>query len=588
MRNLSKTQVETRSTPQSLWVDVVLAVVVISVFIGLVQFAREWAAPSQAASGGRAPIDLSLAILPVYALTSLARGLFAYLLSLLFSLFVGGLAARNKTAEKIIIPMLDVLQGIPVLGFMPGIILAMISIFPGNNVGLELGCVLMIFTAQTWNLAFAFYGSIKSLPKDLLEVGTIHQYSRWQIFRRIELPASAIPMVWNSMMSMAGGWFFLTVCEAFTLGHRDYRLPGIGSYMALAIEQGNNKATAAAVFAMCLIIFLSDRLLWNPLSVWSMKYRLDEAGPTPPKSWVLQFLRRSIALRKLRALVRAEDPRNHLKLILLNAAQRPGLTVPDLSALLTVWPPIRRFLIAGISLIVLVPTLRLLQSVALMCWGLSSSDWLTIARALGLTFLRTLVCLTISVVWALPLGILIGKNQKLSTRAQPLVQLLAAFPAPMIYPFVISMIIWTGLDFDYGCTLLMALGAQWYILFNVIAGAQLIPDDLKDVGQVFRMSRLGRWIRIYIPAVIPSLVTGVVTAAGGAWNASIVSEYVRYGNRLLVADGLGSTITRSAEAGDMDVLCASVLTMALALVLINRLAWKPLFSLADQKYTMNR
>ena len=580
---------QSRLAPSAaIWVDFIILACVLALFFGLVEFGSEWLEPSTPATGSSLILDLSLSALPKYAFMSFVRGMIAYVISLIFSLIVGGIAAHQPIAEKIIVPLLDILQGIPVLGFMPGLVIAMVSIFPNNNVGLELACILMIFTAQAWNLAFAFYGSTRSVPSEFREVARIHNFSWWKTFKAIELPYAAIPLVWNSMMSMAGGWFFLTVNEAFRLGDRDYRLPGIGSYMSLAIERGDRTAMFGAIGAMCFVIILSDRLIWNPLSVWSIRFRMDDSLKEPPSSPITRFLKKSLALRKVRNLI-AEAPTGPIK---------PPITLPkqlfrvEVEEHRVVLRSIVKLTLAivriGTLVILCVSFLMAIAKLASLALSVHGREWLAIFESLGWTFLRTSACLILSVLWALPVGIVIGRNLKISQRVQPLVQLLASFPAPMLYPLVIAAFLALGINFEWGCTLLMLLGAQWYVLFNVIAGAQAIPNDLFEVSRVYKMPRFDRWTKLYIPAVFPSLLTGLVTAAGGAWNASIISEFVHYKGETLRAQGLGALITEATDSGNMPLLCAGVGVMAVFLVLINRFVWKPLFKISDQRFSMNR
>ena len=568
-------------------VDIALLLIILALFAGLVEFGSEWLAPSATGTERGVRINLSLWSLPEYAFMSFTRGLIAYIISLVFSLIVGGIAAHNRIAERIIIPTLDILQGIPVLGFMPGLVIALASIFPHSNIGLELACILMIFTAQAWNLAFAFYGSTRAVPSEFREVAKIHNFGWWKTFKTVELPYAAIPLVWNSMMSMAGGWFFLTVNESFKLGTHDYRLQGIGSYMSLAIEQGNKPAMIAAVVAMFIVIIISDRLIWNPVSVWSVRFRLDDSLKAPPGSAVIRFLKKSLALRKIRALIakapNSDETSSFSKLTALNPIPQSSLKSAKVF-----FSRVTTYLRGGIGLFFVGLFIWGTAKLSMMTLKVQAAEWIEIAISLGLTFLRTTGCLVLSLIWALPAGILIGRNEKLSQRIQPVVQLLASFPAPMLYPLVLAVILASGINFQWGCTLLMLLGAQWYVLFNVIAGAQSIPSDLREVSAIYRMTKFDRWTKLYIPAVVPSLLTGLVTAAGGAWNASIISEFIRYNGETLSARGLGSLITKATETGNMPLLCASVGVMAAFLVLINRMVWKPLFKYSDQRYAMNR
>jgi NitT/TauT family transport system permease protein len=561
--------------------------VILALFAGLVEFGAEWLAPSATGAERGVRINLSLWSLPEYAFMSFTRGLMAYAISLIFSLIVGGIAAHNRFAERIIIPALDILQGIPVLGFMPGLVIAMASIFPHSNIGLEFACILMIFTAQAWNLAFAFYGSTRAVPSEFREVAKIHQFGWWKTFKTVELPYAAIPLAWNSMMSMAGGWFFLTVNESFRLGTHDYRLQGIGSYMSLAIEEGNKPAMFAAVAAMFIVIIISDRLIWNPISVWSVRFRLDDSLKAPLSSPVIRFLQKSLALRKIRALIATKPKEDESRSLDKKSALSP-IPQSTLKSAKSLFKHAMPYLRGVIGLFFVGLFIWGMAKVSIMTLKVQTAEWIEIAISLGLTFLRTTACLVLSIAWALPAGIMIGRNEKLSQRIQPVVQLMASFPAPMLYPLVLALILASGINFQWGCTLLMLLGAQWYVLFNVIAGAQSIPSDLREVSTIYRMTKFDRWTKLYIPAVVPSLLTGLVTAAGGAWNASIISEFIRYNGETLSARGLGSLITKATETGNMPLLCASVGVMAAFIVLINRMVWKPLFKYSDQRYAMNR
>lgn len=574
-----------RRRPGSVLVDAVLVVLIIGLFSGLVQYGQQWFAPNSGTLASLRPMDLSLKFLPLYSFMSFTRGFLAYVVSLIFSVVVGGIAAHSRRAERIIIPVLDVLQGIPVLGFMPGIVITMAGLFPRSNMGLELACILMIFTAQTWNLTFAFYGSLRSVPVEFRDVAKLHRFSWWRTFRSIELPASTIPMVWNSMMSMAGGWFFLMINEAFTLGHRDYRVPGIGSYMSLAVDQGNTGAVAAAMVAMILIIVMTDRLIWNPVTIWSQKFRMDDSTARPRSSGVVAFFSKSLALRKLRRALRPKDRKaDHTTATLIAPKQKSRayeIIEKMMPSLIKTMGTLSLIVLAGLGVLAATKLASLLNQVSL-------KEWLAVFRGFALTLMRTLACLVLSTIWALPAGIIIGRSPKLAPKLSPIIQILASFPAPMLYPFVVWVLIFFGVNFEIGCTVLMMLGAQWYILFNTIAGAQSIPSDLEEVGQVQQISMARRWTLIYIPAVFPSLLTGLVTAAGGAWNASIIAEFVRFRGTVVTATGLGSLITTSTEAGNIPLLCASVGVMAMALVIINRTIWRRLFQLADHKYSLNR
>lgn len=550
----------------------------------LILLGRQAAAPHRAA----VVIDLSLDALPGYALLSLGRGFAAYVLSLGFTLVYGTVAAHNPRAERWMIPALDVLQSIPVLGFLPGLVLALIALFPSRELGLEIACVLMIFTGQVWNMTFSFHGSLRAIPPALREAAAINRLSGWQVFRLLEVPAAMIGLVWNSMMSMAGGWFFLTVTEAFTLRNRDYRLPGIGSYMNEAIQTGDGTAMAGAVVVMTALIVLVDQILWRPLVAWSARFKVEDVGAGEnPQSWLLTLLQHSrlyswvAAMRAWRsARFRIGSP---------GAPRARPLPAGLIPLFQTARPALRWLSLAVLS--------------GLACWGLWSllglllalplrdaatgADWFDVLLALLASFLRTGAAVLLGAAWALPAGILIGRSPTWSRRLQPIIQVLASFPAPMVFPLVTLLLAWLGVPFSAGCVVLMLLGTQWYILFNVIAGATAIPADLCEAAAMCGTGRVRCWTVLYVPTVFPYLVTGLVTAAGGAWNATIVSEYVQTETGTFIAFGLGSLISGATAAGNFPLLAAAVLTMAVSVVLLNRLFWKRLYRLAESRYSLN-
>ena len=556
--------------------DILILVTLGALVAGVVALAQRWHAPIRPT----VEIDLSPRALPGYTLLSLSRGFAAYLLSLVFTLVYGTIAAHGKRAEKVLVPILDIGQGIPVLGFLPGLVLGMVALFPKTNVGLELACIVMIFTGQVWNMTFSYIASLRSIPNELNEVARIHRFSFWKRFWTVEVSSSVIGLVWNSMMSMAGGWFFLTVNEAFTLGDRDFRLPGVGSYMAVAIEKGDKPAMAWAVLAMTVMIVSVDQLLWRPLVAWSQRFRVAEvAGEPEASSWVLNLIRRSAVLRRLR-LRRRRRPRS---------PALPPTPLPE---------PLPEGGSSGERVrgaLLLAAGLAAGGAALLGCWKLVQllaavrlHDWLVIAAALGATFLRALGALVLSVAWALPVGILVGRSPAWSRRLQPVVQIVASFPAPMLFPLVTGGLLLLRVPFSVIAAVLMLLGAQWYVLFNVLAGASAVPPDLIEATDVYRVTGRARWRTLFLPAVFPFLVTGLITAAGGAWNASIVAETLVTGGRTLETFGLGSLITKATREANFPLLAAGVLTMSFALVLINRTVWRRLSRLAETKYALNR
>lgn len=581
-------RVEFPATP---WVDVLIVLVIAALVAGTVALARRWSAPLRPT----VEIDLSPWALPQYTLLSLARGGVAYALSLLFTLTYATVAAHNRRAERVMIPLLDILQGIPVLGFLPGLVLGMVALFPRSNIGLELACIVMIFTGQAWNMTFSFYGSLRTIPEDLREVARVHRFGWWKRFRTLEVPSAAIGLVWNSMMSMAGGWFFLTVTEAFTLGDHDFRLPGIGSYMSVAIDRGNVPAMLAAIVAMVTMIVAVDQLVWRPVTAWAQKFKLEETeAAAAPRAWVLDLLRRSRLVLWLRE--RATSGLNALRPG-PGAPQAPGLVRVHATAASAISAPARQALWAPRAAAVSGWVIAFLF-IALTAWGafhllalisqVGLRQWLMIAVALGLTFLRTSAAVLIGAAWAVPVGVRIGLSPRLARIFQPVIQVVAAFPAPMLFPLVTAAFLSLRVPFSSGCVMLMLLGAQWYVLFNVLAGAMAVPQDLRETVSVYGLRGWAGWRTLYLPGVFPQLVTGLITAAGGAWNASIVSEYLRYKGQTLIAPGLGSLITEATAAADFPLLAAGVLIMALALALLNRVLWKRLYRLADTRFSLNR
>ncbi|HET9599923.1 MAG TPA: ABC transporter permease subunit [Anaeromyxobacteraceae bacterium] len=550
-------------------VDLALLVAVGGAALGIVHLAKDWTGAYRPAI----EIDLSLAALPGYTLLSLSRGLIAYALSLGFTLAYGAWAAKDRVAERVLIPLLDILQSIPVLGFMPGLVLALVAAFPRSNVGLELAAVVMIFTGQAWNMTFAYYRALRSVPAPLAEVGTLYRFGAWRRLRWIELPFAAIGLLWNSMMSMAGGWFFLMVSEAFVLGDHDFRLPGLGAYMSVAAARGDGRAMAASVAAMALLIVALDQLLWRPLVVWGQKFRLEEGGAAEEmRSWCYDLLRRS----RLADWVHRRAGRHFLA---------PAHPAPASAA-----RPRRAAALLSVALFA-----ALLAALAWGGWAmvgllraLAAPEWLALLADAALTLARVLAAVALGTLWTLPAGLAIGLSPRLSRVLQPVVQVVASFPAPMLFPAAVVALRAMGVSLGTGSVVLMLLGTQWYVLFNVVAGATAIPADLREAVRLFRFGSWQRFRALYFPAVYPHLVTGWVTAAGGAWNASIVSEYVTVGGGVLTARGLGSTISEAAAHGRFATLAAAVTVMALVVVAFNRLVWRRLHVLGEERFSVVR
>uniref|UniRef100_B8HKL3 Binding-protein-dependent transport systems inner membrane component n=1 Tax=Cyanothece sp. (strain PCC 7425 / ATCC 29141) TaxID=395961 RepID=B8HKL3_CYAP4 len=526
-------------------------------------------------------IDLSPASLPSYTARTLLRMLVAYLLSLGFSLGYAYLAFYNKVAERILLPLLDILQSIPVLSFLPGVVLALIALFPGQQIGVELASIILIFTGMAWNMTFSFYQSLTGVPKELREVAQIYRLSWWQNFWTVDLPAGVIGLIWNSVMSVAGGWFFLIAIESFTLGNRSFKLAGLGSYLGTAANAANYAALTYGLIVLIGVIILIDLLIWRPLIAWGekFKFQLVEAENVP-QSFVLDFLRRSPTLRAL-----------HLNLftplqetIDRQFATTPASTLPisraKSSPKFNQW--VNRLLLGGFAFIVLWGSWEALLLLRVLSWA----DWQTVMLGAILTTIRVLVALALSLLWTVPVGVAIGRSPRLSQLVQPIVQIAASVPATALFPVLLLALANVGGGLQIGSVLLMMLGTMWYILFNVIAGAQAIPTELLEAATVYQLSWSQRWRTVILPGIFPYLITGIITAVGGAWNASIVSEYVEFRNQTETTLGLGSIISKASAAGNFPLLLASTVTMSLLVVLTNRLVWRRLYRLAQNKYQL--
>ncbi len=562
---------------RSAWIDLAILAGLGAVVFGLVAVGREWTGVHRPA----VQISLSPSALPLYTFFSLVRGLAAYALSLAFTLVYAFWAAKDRRAESVLVPLLDILQSIPVLGFMPGLVLALAALFPGSNVGLELAAVTMIFTGQAWNMTFSLYHSLKSVPAELLEAGRLYRFDWWRRFQWIELPFATTGLAWNSMMSMAGGWFFLMINESFVLGGHDFRLPGLGSYMSAAAEQGNPAAMVYGVLAMVVMIVALDAVLWRPVIVWAQRFRIEEtAGAKVERSFVLDLVRRSRLLRRLEArrLRRVRRRAHQLASLPVTAARPTRLRLPRPRAMRQA---ATAALVVLMALLVFgaVRIVHLLSHVQVAGWGnLLGAGLATLSRVVLSTVIGTL--------WAVPVGLAIGLSPRLSRLLQPVVQVVASFPAPMLFPAVVVLLHFAGIGLGVGSVILMLLGTQWYILFNVVAGASSVPSDLREAAQSFDLGRWQRLKNLYLPAIFPFLVTGWVTAAGGAWNASIVAEYVTHRGEVLSAFGLGATVSSAAARADFPTLAAAVLLMSALVVAFNRVVWRPLYHLAATRYSL--
>ncbi len=521
-------------------------------------------------------ISLDPRNLPYYAARSTLRMFIALAASFVFTFAYGYAAARSRYAEQVLIPLLDILQSVPVLGFLSITVTGFIALFPGSLLGLEAASIFAIFTSQAWNMAFSFYQSLRTLPTDLSEATAAYGLPAWQRFVRLEVPAGMIGLIWNAMMSFGGGWFFLAASEAISVLNQSYTLPGIGSYVAAAVSAQNMPALGYAVLTMAVVIVAVDQLFWRPVVAWSDKFRLEQsAAAESPQSWVYDLIRQS---RLSTALERFVTPAGDALTALLSALKftvaRPKLDERRAGVVDRVYNILLGVIVAGL--------VALAVQFILTTVGLAE-----VGHVIGLgalTLLRVVVLLIFaSLVWT-PIGVAIGFSPRLARISQPVALFLASFPANFIFPFATLAFIRLHVSIDYGSVLLMALGAQWYILFNSIAGASSIPTDLREMADDIGLRGWQRWRRLIIPGIFSSWVTGGITASGGAWNASIVSEVVTWGTSTLTASGLGAYIASATAKGDWPRITLGVGMMSIYVVGVNRILWRQLYALAERKY----
>ena len=542
----------------------------LALFYGIVEVGRNWLGPFHP----QIAISRSPSALPVYAGYSLLRIALAYVLSLLFAISYGYIAAYRPRAERFMIPLLDVLQSIPVLSFLPGVMLAMAALFPGRQLGVELGAVLLIFTGQVWNMAFSFYASLKSIPREMREAATIYRFNRWQRFLEIELPFATIGLVWNSMMSVAGAWFFLMACEQFG----DFRLPGLGSYLQAAADDGDTRSILLGIVTMVAVIVLIDQLVWRPVIAWAEKFKMEQVeSATTPTSWVLDFLRRSrgVALFRKRAVRPLREQMVHY------FGRKNEIRVESAGeniAVLWLWRVVGAAALGAIGYAVV--------RVVMILTSLHGSDFRQIGIGLFATWLRVNVTLLLGALWTIPVGVAIGFNPRLARIAQPLTQIAASVPATAVFPVVLLVLIRLGGGLGFGSIVLLLLGTQWYILFNVIAGAMAIPTDLKEAASVFGLRGWERWSKLILPGIFPFLVTGMITASGGAWNVSIVAEYAHLKGQIYSTVGIGAMISAATDAKNFNMLLASTIALAAVVVTTNRLLWRRLYRLAETRFKL--
>jgi NitT/TauT family transport system permease protein len=522
-------------------------------------------------------ISLAPTALPWYAVLSVGRVFAAYGLSLLFTFLYGSVAARNRRAEQILLPLLDVLQSVPILSFLPVVLLSFSAILP-TRAAAELASIVLIFTSQVWNLTFAWYQALKTIPTELCEVSTAFGFTRWMRFRVLELPFAALSLIWNSMMSWAGGWFFLMAAETFTVGERDFRLPGLGAYIQEAVAQADPHALAWGIGALIFVIVLFDQLLWRPLLAWADRFKMEMVtGERPPRSWFYEALRSSRLVRWLGehwwrpdfVWTRLRLDRSSCRLRRQGVQSRRSL---GRSLGKIVW----RLFGVGLAYGAYRAGEMLLR--------VSAEQWGMIVLGLGATLVRVSVALVMALAWTIPAGVFIGMNPRWAAYLQPLVQIAASVPATAFFPIVALFFLEVPGGLNIAAIVLMLMGTQWYLLFNVIAGAAAIPQDLKYTTVLLHLGRWERWRTLILPALFPYIITGAITASGGAWNASIVAEYIEFGDRTVNTLGVGAVIAGATTSGDYPLLLAATLSMVVTVVLINRFFWRRLYRLAEEHY----
>jgi NitT/TauT family transport system permease protein len=550
--------------------DVALFICVAAVLAAIAHAGGEIQAPMSRLE--LAPVTLDVSHLPEYALRTTLRMFAAILASLAFTFVVAPLAAKSRKAALVIVPALDVLQSVPVLGFLTFTVIFFMRLFPGRQLGIECAAIFAIFTSQAWNMTFSFYQSLRTLPRDLDEVSRHFRLSAWLRFWRLEVPFGAPGLIWNTMMSMSGSWFFVVASEAITVGDTTVKLPGIGSWLAVAIDQRNVEAVVIAVLVMGAVIFAYDQLLFRPIVAWADKFRFEQtAAQQRPKSWMYDIVRRT---RLLRRLVR---PLGRLiaRLPLGSAQPRRRRPLPASVA--------RAGDVLWLLLVVCTLAYALREIVDYVGAAL---HWTEVATAVWLGFLtlvRVIVLILLaSLIWV-PIGVWIGLRPQVAERVQPIAQILAAFPANVLFPIAVVAIVALRLDPNLWLSPLMVLGTQWYILFNVIAGASAFPTDLREASRLFRLRSWQWWREVMLPAILPYYVTGALTASGGSWNASIVAEVSSWGDTKLQAAGIGSYIAQASEAADYHRVVLGVAVMSAYVVVVNRLLWRPLYTYAERR-----
>ncbi len=555
------------------WGDALILLLLIALLYGTLTLAVSFTRPSPS----EVPISLDMGVLPLYTLYSIGRMFAAYALSFAFTLFYGRWAAYNRRAERVLLPLLDVLQSVPILSFLPVVLIGLSALLP-QRMAAELSAIVLIFTSQAWNMTYAWYQALTTIPKELREASAIFRLNPWLRFKFLELPFAAISLIWNSMMSWAGGWFFLMAAEIFTVGQREFHLPGLGAYLQMAALQGDFRALFWGLGTLLLVILLMDQLIWRPLLAWGDRFKIEMVeSDNPPTSWFYDLwsearLTRWIGEKILSPLSERLDlwTVRHLSLRYASQETESGIGFLDWLLLLMLiaaagwggWKVLQEFF-----------------QVPLFMWG-------QIFLGLLATLTRVVIALLAALLWTIPLGVAIGSQPRLAAWLQPVVQVLASIPATALFPILVAFLVSLSGGLNVASVLLMLMGSQWYLLFNIIAGAAAIPQDLKYTAALMRLQGWDRWQKLILPALFPYIITGSITASGGAWNASIVAEYIQLSGKTLQVTGIGALIAGATESGDYRLLLVATVSMILAVVLINRLFWRRLYQLAEENYRM--
>lgn len=551
--------------------DLIAIVVVIGLMAFAIDASRGLFAPLTQLNA--VPISLNPANLPFYAARTTLRMFAALGVSLLFTFTYATWAAKSPRAEKLLVPILDILQSVPILGFLSITVVFFLSLVPGRVLGAELAAIFVIFTSQAWNMAFSFYQSLRTVPVELQEAAESFGLSSWTRFWQLEVPFAMPALIWNMMMSMSGGWFFVVFSESFSVRNHTVSLPGIGSYIALAIEQRNLTAIVWAIATMTLVILAYDQLIFRPLVAWADRFRIEqEPGAQVPRSWALSMLQHSRLVSVFRALFRSVV-RFTTRRIPVKAVPQPLMKA-------------RRHDMLWLFVLATVLVVALWHVVSVLIEHTSISEALSVCGLALITMLRVFVLIVLaSLIWV-PVGIWVGLRPRATAIIQPIAQFLAAFPANLLFPVVVYCVVRWRLHPDIWLSPLMILGTQWYILFNVIAGASALPTELRDAAENFGVKGWLWWSRVALPGVFPFYVTGAITASGGSWNASIAAEVASWGNTQVEAHGIGAYIARASASGDAHDIILGIATMSIFVLVINRVFWRPLYYFAERKFRL--